>query len=99
MKFLLVSVLGLGLTLMCMAIFVEFFQLPIIMAKLITSVIVLSWNFLANKYWTFALRLYLHYEPSGKIYPLRLSIIIPAYNEANRILDTLTAIESWRKNS
>jgi dolichyl-phosphate beta-glucosyltransferase len=99
MKFLLVSTLGLWLTLISMGILVELLHFPIIVAKLTTSVIVLSWNFLANKYWTFATKLTLDYIDSGSKYPLFLSIIIPAYNETHRISYTLSLIAEWKTKS
>ena len=98
MKFLMVSIMGLILTLFCMGILVEFFGLPIIISKLLTSWIVLSWNFLANKYWTFASALTLQYIPSAKQYPLFLTIIVPVYNESRRIEHTLSLLEAWRQD-
>lgn len=97
-KFLTVSVIWLGLTLLCMGFLVEIIHLPIILSKLLTSGIVLLWNFLANKYWTFAGRFSLKYSITHASYRYELSIIIPAYNESNRIKNTLDQINMWRNN-
>lgn len=98
-KFLTVSIIGLGLTLLCMGFLVEIMYFPIILSKLLTSGIVLSWNFLANKYWTFAWKLYLKYSPTNTIYQYELTIIIPAYNESNRIKNTIDQLNIWRNGS
>ncbi len=98
-KFLIVSTLWLWLTLVLMWLFVNILFISILWAKLWTSWIVLSWNFLANKYWTFASKLSLRYKHTGKYYPMFLTIIIPAYNESKRIEATLDMITSWKDNS
>lgn len=97
-KFLFVSCIGLGITLFIMALLIEVWGIQIILSKLITSIIVLAWNFLANKYWTFGKKLEIVYEQSTKKYPLMLSIIIPAYNEEKRIAHTLDSILEWKKS-
>jgi dolichyl-phosphate beta-glucosyltransferase len=92
-KFSIVSVVGLVLTEICMALFIYLMDIWYIAAKLITSVIVLTWNFLANKNWTF----------TEKIRPLsaadrhdyNLTIVIPAFNEEKRIENTLEAIHRY----
>lgn len=81
-----------------MGFLVEIIHLPIILSKLLTSGIVLLWNFLANKYWTFAGRFSLKYSITHASYRYELSIIIPAYNESNRIKNTLDQINMWRNN-
>lgn len=52
-RFFLVAGIGLGLTLALMHLFVEVAGIWYIAAKILTSAIVLGWNFTANKYWTF----------------------------------------------
>jgi len=94
-KFLIVSVIGLGLTLGCMYIFVHVLFIWYMFAKAITSVIVLVWNFFGNKIWTFKIK-----EKSLDIienFPFEYSIIIPAYNEGNRIKNTLLIIDNYIK--
>ncbi len=107
-KFFLVAGIGLLLTLVFMYIFVHILIIPnvsigffsmqkelpgYVVAKLITSVIVLSWNFMGNKFWTFndRIRVVQHLEH----YPLTLSIIIPAYNEEKRIVKTLQTVSAF----
>lgn len=92
-KFFLVSVVGLVLTEICMALFVYLLGIWYIAAKLMTSVIVLTWNFLANKNWTFAERV----RPSAQDgpYAFSLTIIVPAYNEEKRLGTTLESIHRY----
>lgn len=92
-KFLIVSVVGLGLTIFCMHLFVNIVHIWYILAKALTSLIVLSWNFLGNKFWTFYINQKHSQEIENSIYDL--SIIIPAYNEENRIKNTLLSINDY----
>jgi len=92
-KFLLVSMIGLILTETCMAFFVYGLKIWYLAAKLITSGLVLTWNFLANRYWTFKDRIYP--VPGGNNYDYDVSVIVPAYNEARRLQKTLEAIDSY----
>lgn len=93
-KFFIVSIIGLGLTLICLQVLTNILHIWYILAKLITSVIVLTWNFLGNKMWTFR-------ESEKKKGIARekdtydLSIIIPAYNEEKRIGKTIEAIQNY----
>jgi len=94
-KFFLVSLGGLALTNVSMYLQVVVFGLWYIYAKLITSLIVLVWNFLANKYWTFQLKA----RPMGHAGPMAYdySIVIPAYNEEKRLTKTLRQIHEYRQ--
>ncbi|MBD3330470.1 glycosyltransferase [Candidatus Peregrinibacteria bacterium] len=96
-KFFIVSLVGLGLTVTGMHVMVNIIGIWYMLAKVLTSLIVLTWNFLANKFWTFRLT-----EKNLFIvddFPLELSVIIPAYNEENRIKNTLLAIEDYIKDN
>ncbi len=92
-KFLIVSTVGLVLTVSCMYIFVNIAGIWYMFAKVMTSLIVLSWNFLGNKFWTFSIRNSENLKLTDFAYDL--SIIIPAYNEENRIKNTLLSIEDY----
>jgi dolichyl-phosphate beta-glucosyltransferase len=93
-KFIIVSAGGLLITNGCMGALVHGLGVWYIHAKLITSVLVLAWNFLANKYWTFR-----HTHPlsiSMEPHAFEYSIIVPAFNEAKRIEKTLRIIDAFR---
>ncbi|MBF0559045.1 MAG: GtrA family protein [Nitrospirae bacterium] len=92
-KFLLVSIAGLLLTEICMAFFVYGLRIWYMAAKLITSGLVLTWNFLSNKYWTFKDRIF--YVPHVDKYDYDVSVIVPAYNEEGRIERTLESINGY----
>ena len=96
-KFLIVSTIGLILTEMCMALFVYVLNIWYMSSKLITSGLVLIWNFLANKYWTFKDRIF--YVPGRDKYNYDVSVIVPAYNERRRIRKTLEAINDYFSNT
>lgn len=69
---------------------VEILNIWYIYAKLITSGVVLAWNFLGNKYWTFLITHRAVDVPEQ--FAFQLSIVIPAFNEENRIKTTLLSI-------
>lgn len=94
-KFFLVSSVGLGLTIIFMMVFWDIFGMYYIFAKLLTSVIVLLWNFSANKFWTFTSSERQVKMPENFLYDV--SIVIPAYNEENRISNTVFLIDSYRR--
>lgn len=95
-KFLLVSVFGFILTVISMYIFVNIIRIWYILAKLITSAVVLVWNFLGNKLWTFSNKNNLNLEFNALF---EYSIVIPAYNEENRIIDTINSITTYIKEN
>ena len=92
-KFVIVSCIGLVLTEISMVIFVYGLKIWYVFSKLITSGIVLLWNFLANKYWTFKDRIF--YVPRNDTYEYNVSIVIPAYNEQERIKKTLESVNRY----
>jgi len=52
-RFLVVSIIGLGLNVLILYVLVEFAGMWYILAKVLATGVVLIWNFFANKYWTF----------------------------------------------
>jgi putative flippase GtrA len=55
-QFLVVSVVGLGLNLLIMYILIHFFNIWYNLAKAFAIVVVLFWNFIANKLWNFKVK-------------------------------------------
>ena len=94
-KFFLVSSVGLTLTLALMWLFWEVLGIHYLIAKLLTSAIVLVWNFSANKFWTFTAHERKVHMPTTMRYDV--SIVIPAYNEEHRISNTLFLIDAYRR--
>lgn len=82
-----------------MHIFVYYFYINVVFSKLIVSGIILSWNFLANKFWTFSSQLKLIYHPSNFEYTEDLTILIPAFNERKRIENTIHKIIDWQREN
>lgn len=89
LKFLIVSIIGLMITLLFMFIFHIIAGIWYIFAKLITSLLVLYWNYWGNKNWTFRPA---EKEIFEKEFFFDYSIIIPAYNEEKRIVKNLESI-------
>jgi dolichyl-phosphate beta-glucosyltransferase len=87
-KFLLVSIVGLILTIFLMSLLTFVIGLWYIASKLITSGCVLLWNFIGNKNWTFKESFCVPQNNNKYDY----SIIIPAYNEENRLEKTISEI-------
>lgn len=98
-KFLIVATMGLLLSLISMHVLVEYLKLGDfgvrgeLLAKAITSLIVLSWNFLGNKLWTFKDKIWDIFD--GEQYPYALSVVVPAYNEEKRVALTIDSIEAY----
>lgn len=91
-KFLLVSIVGLIFTLILMYGLHEVLDIWYMYAKVITSLVVLYWNYFGNKIWTFKPAV-AKIEDENYIY--EYSIIIPAYNEQDRILYTIKSIVDY----
>lgn len=92
-KFFIVSMGGLILNTGFMFLFVNIIGIWYMIAKAMTSCFVLTWNFLGNKYWTFKIK-----ERKVEIpatFDFDLTIIIPVYNEENRIKTTLLTMADF----
>lgn len=104
-KYFITSITGLLWTLFLMTLFYE--QLGLfagitrynyLLCKMIVAVLVMFWNFMIIRHWTLAdydLSPLPPLERFGKNIELYLSIIIPAYNERNRLPVTLEAVFAW----
>src|SRR5262245_43909518 len=87
-KFLTVSAAGAALSSVSIYFQIDELSVHPLLANAITSGVVLTWNFLANKHWTF--RVGKRRARFVEEVALRdLSIVIPAYNEENRLGKTL----------
>lgn len=91
-KFLITNIIGLGLTMMLMFLFVQLMQWDTIISKLMTSALILIWNFLATKHWTFRERRLERVPHPEVTNDVAVSIVVPAYNEESRITSTLVSI-------
>ncbi len=94
-KFALTSLVGLLITNMFMGAFVVLLGVWHIWAKLLTSGIVLVWNFFANKYWTFRTRTLRAKQDREENFAVDLSVVIPAYNEEDRLPQTLRKVTDY----
>lgn len=99
-KFFMVSVVWYLFTMFFMFVFIEIILMWYILAKVLTSVIVLTWNFLSNKFRTFKkpVNVNLDYKIQDN-YKYDLSVVIPAFNEENRIKSTLLLINDFIKDN
>jgi dolichyl-phosphate beta-glucosyltransferase len=94
-KFLIVSIIWLCLSLSFMYIFVDVLDIYYLLSKALTSIIVLFWNYFWNKTWTFSSNNSKIKIKTKKCFDIKYSIIIPAYNEEKRIVDTLKNVVSF----
>lgn len=97
-KFFIASSIWLLLTFVFMYIFIEYIWIYYIYSKIITTFIVVIWNYNISRLWTFAIK-----EDVKKIiqnfnYDTKYSIIVPAYNEEKRLWKTLKEINNYFKN-
>jgi len=104
-KYFVTSMTGLLLTLLLMTLFYEHLNLfsglidnNYLLCKMLVAVIVMFWNFTVIRHWTLA-DYNLSYIPPlseyGKESQCHLSIVIPAYNEQDRLPATLDSIYKW----
>lgn len=104
-KYFVTSMTGLLWTLGLMTLFYEHLGLfsgltayNYLLCKMIVAVLVMFWNFTIIRHWTLADYNLPHLPelPQAKQRTgVFLSVVIPAYNEADRLPDTLRAIFSW----
>jgi len=92
-KYLIVAVVGLLITVSLMYILTNLLGLWYMLSKVLATLVVLIWNFLGNKFWTFKINPKKIEIPSSFEY--KLSVVIPAYNEEKRIKTTLVKIYDY----
>ncbi len=107
-KYFVTSMTGLLWTLGLMTLFYEHWALfagitsyNYLLCKMIVAVLVMFWNFTIIRHWTLADYNLPHLPelPASKQQSgVYLSVVIPAYNEADRLPETLRAVFSWLKN-
>lgn len=104
-KYFVTSMTGLLWTLLLMTLFYEHLQLfagisryNYLLCKMIVAVMVMFWNFIIIRHWTLADYNFSHLPPLstyGKAPGCHLSVIIPAYNEIDRLPATLNDVFAW----
>lgn len=95
-KFFIVSLIWLSLTLILMYIFVDIAGIYYLLAKAITSIIVLFWNYFGNKVWTFTSHAEQRvFKEKKDHFHIKYSVIVPAYNEEKRIIETLQKAQDF----
>lgn len=104
-KYFITSMTGLLWTLLLMTLFYEYWALfsgitsyNYLLCKMVVAVIVMFWNFMIIRHWTLADYDLTPLPPlSGynKLPKCHLSVVIPAYNEQNRLPTTLDAVLGW----
>lgn len=99
-KFFIVSLFWLILTVFFMHILTDILKIHYIYSKALTSVLILLWNYLANKSWTFSNKNNKEIEIKNfkDKFDIKYSIIVPAYNEERRIIDTLKSTKEYFLN-
>ncbi len=86
-RFAAVSMIGAGFSAGIIFLLVDLITVHPLAANAVTSCAVLSWNFLANKYWTF--RVSCAPRPIRMTPRCHVSLVIPAFNEEHRVSRTL----------
>lgn len=95
-KFFIVSLIWLCITLILMYLFVNIMDIHYLISKAITSIMVLFWNYFWNKMWTFNKeRSEIEIKPFKTHFDIKYSIIVPAYNEEKRIIETLKKTQDY----
>lgn len=94
-KFFIIALISLCLSNLILLALIHFFALWYVAAKLITSACIFIWNFLSHKFWTFSDTSIPRTRIPVLDYPCQLSIIIPTFNEAANITQTLQAVTSF----
>lgn len=93
-KFFLTALVGLGLTLVLLSLFVYAFHLWYLAAKILTTIAVFFWNFTINRFWTFRDDTIPRPEPVPS--PTHdISVVIPAYNEEREIVPVVMSVVAY----
>lgn len=93
-KFLLTSLVGLGLTLLLLSVFVYMFRLWYVFAKMLVTVVVFFWNFTINRFWTFR-DTTIPRPSTAPMASCDISVVIPAYNEEREILSVVMSVADY----